>query len=70
VKVIGTEKVVNILIIFSFVTPAILVGLSRFPILDFMHGPYNHCIGRFEVYFNPKHPDPITSGNKLQILLF
>ncbi len=70
VKAIGTEKLVNMIIIFSFVTAAILVGLTRFPILDFMHGPYNHCIGRFEVYFNPKHPDPITSGEKNNIKVF
>jgi hypothetical protein len=61
-KEIGTEKVVNMLIIFSFVGPALSVALTRYPIFDFMHGPYNHCIGRFEVYFTPKHLDPITPG--------
>ena len=34
------------------------------PISDFIHGPYNHCAGRFEVYFNPMHPDPITPGRR------
>ncbi len=62
VKVKGTESVVNALILISIITPAFLITITRFPTFDFIHGPYNHCLGRFEVYFNPKHPDPITQG--------
>ena len=58
----GTESVVNALILISIITPAFLITITRFPTFDFIHGPYNHCLGRFEVYFNPKHPDPITQG--------
>ena len=36
----------------------------QFPISDEHHGPYNYCIGRFETYFNPTHPDPLTPGRR------
>ena len=38
--------------------------ILQFPISDIQHGPYNYCIGRFEVYFNPTHPDPVTPGRR------
>lgn len=38
--------------------------IVQFPPSDFAQGPYNYCLGRFEVYFNPQHPDPITPGRR------
>jgi len=34
----------------------------QYPISDYIHGSFNYCKGRFEVFFNPTHPDPITPG--------
>jgi hypothetical protein len=28
----------------------------QYPVVDFIHGPFHSCNGRFEVYFNPTHP--------------
>jgi hypothetical protein len=50
-------RVVTSCIAFSLVVPFV-----SYPVADFIHGPYYHCIGRFEVYFNPTHPDPLTPG--------
>ena len=32
--------------------------------MDHIHGPFSFCQGRFEVFFNPTHPDPITPGRR------
>ena len=56
------KKVVNIVIVTSIMVPIFMDLSFQFPITDFAHGPYNHCIGRFEVYFNPTHKDPFTPG--------
>ena len=62
VSSIGMKKVVNIVIVTSIIVPVFMDLSFQFPITDFAHGPYNHCIGRFEVYFNPTHKDPFTPG--------
>ena len=36
----------------------------QYPVSDYIHGPFNYCKGRFEVFFNPTHPDPITPGRR------
>lgn len=38
--------------------------IMQYPVSDFAQGPYNFCIGRFEVYFNPLHPDSLTPGRR------
>ena len=57
-------RVVSVAIVLSIVIPVLMTMAVNYPISDFIHGPYNHCIGRFEVYFNPKHPDPFTPGRR------
>ena len=57
-------RVVSVAIVLSIVIPVLMAMAVNYPISDFIHGPYNHCIGRFEVYFNPKHPDPFTPGRR------
>jgi hypothetical protein len=35
--------------------PMVVTFFIQFPVYDFTQAPFNHCIGRFEVYFDPKH---------------
>lgn len=63
VKQFGMFQVVKIFVIVSILFPAVVTISVQYPISDFIHGPFNLCIGRFEVYFNPYHPDTITEGN-------
>jgi len=55
--------VVNKVLLWTFVFISLITLSSIFPVTDYKHGPYNHCIGRFEIYFDPKNMDPITPGN-------
>ena len=64
VKRFGMKNAVNRIIFLSIVGPLLMNLSLQFPISDFIHGPFNHCIGRFEVYFNPTHPDPLTPGRR------
>jgi hypothetical protein len=64
VKRFGMKKAVTGIILLSILVPLMMDLTFQFPIVDFVHGPYNHCIGRFEVYFNPLHPDPLTPGRR------
>ena len=66
VKQFGMSRVVKIVVIISILLPAAVTISVQYPVSDFIHGPFNLCIGRFEVYFNPYHPDTITEGNKLR----
>lgn len=53
--------------IFIYMTLALSIFVTltvQLPPSDFAQGPYNYCLGRFEVYFNPQHPDPITPGRR------
>ena len=50
--------------VLSIIIPMIMTISINYPISDFIHGPYHHCAGRFEVYFNPTHPDPFTPGRR------
>ena len=60
----GINKLVNIILILSLIIPVIMTLSLQYPVSDYVHGPYNYCKGRFEVYFNPTHPDPITLGRR------
>jgi hypothetical protein len=31
---------------------------TQFPVFDNSLGPFQQCIGRFEIYFNPQHEVP------------
>ena len=64
VKSVGLHQVVLGSIVFSLVIPLFMTAAVQYPIADFIHGPFNHCIGRFEVYFNPTHSDPFTPGRR------
>ena len=63
-KSMGIKQVAYNSIIISLLIPLFMTITVQFPIADFIHGPFNHCIGRFEVYFDPKHSDPLTPGMK------
>ncbi len=60
----GVNKIINIILILSLIIPFIMTLSVQYPISDYVHGPYNYCKGRFEVYFNPTHPDPMTPGRR------
>ena len=62
VKLFGMEKVTNCIILITFVIPFLMTAFVQFPIFESFHLPFNRCMGRFETYFNPMHPDPITPG--------
>lgn len=64
VKSKGMKKVVKLVILGSFVVPLLMTLSVQFPISDSVHGAFNRCIGRFEMFFNPQHPDPITPGRR------
>jgi hypothetical protein len=36
----------------------------QYPVVDFIHGPFHSCNGRFEVYFNPTHPGNVLGDNR------
>jgi hypothetical protein len=61
-KSVGIKRVAYGSIVISLLIPLFMTVMVQYPIGDFIHGPFNHCIGRFEVYFDPKHPDPFTPG--------
>ena len=61
---VGIKRVVYQSIAISLLIPLFMTITVQFPIADFIHGPFYHCIGRFEVYFDPKHSDPFTPGIK------
>ncbi len=62
VKSIGMVNVVTTVIVLSILIPLLITLSMQYPVSDFIHGPLNHCIGRFEVYFNPYHLDTKTEG--------
>jgi hypothetical protein len=64
IKKFGINKLVNTILILSLVIPIIMTLSLQYPVSDYVHGPYNYCKGRFEVYFNPTHPDAITPGRR------
>ena len=64
VKSLGMVRVVSSVIVISVLLPFLMTISVQYPVSDFIHGPLNLCIGRFEVYFNPYHPDTITEGKK------
>ena len=67
-KAKGVNRVVDVLLVLCILIPVAITFSLQFPIFDFPQGPFNHCIGRFEVYFDPKHPDPFTPGDNSVIL--
>ena len=64
VKSKGLKTVVNYVIALTLILPLVMTVSVQFPISEFIHGPYQFCIGRFETYFNPTHPDPFTPGRR------
>ena len=64
VKKLGMKKVVNCIILITFIIPFLMTVFVQFPIFESIHFPYSRCMGRFETYFNPMHPDPITPGRR------
>lgn len=62
VKAIGTSLLINIVLALSILVPLFMTLSLQYPVSDFIHGAFNNCRGRFEVFFNPTHPDPITPG--------
>jgi hypothetical protein len=67
VNSVGIKKVVNMIIVSSIILPIFMDLSFQFPITDYAHGPFNQCIGRFEVYFNPTHGDPFTPGKTIHL---
>ena len=65
VKAVGMVRVVELVIALSILIPLWITLSHLYPVSDFIHGPYNHCMGRFEVFFNPYHPDTITEGEQI-----
>ena len=64
IKKFGIQKLVNIIVSLSILVPIFMTLSLQYPVSDYIHGPYSYCQGRFEVFFNPIHPDPITSGRR------
>ena len=64
----GVNFIVDQVLFWTFFLTSLMTLSSIFPVPDFKHGPYNHCIGRFEIYFDPKNMDPITPGKFYWIL--
>jgi hypothetical protein len=58
----SVTKMHNIIVYGSYIIPAGMVFFLQFPLNDFNQASYYVCMGRFEVYFNPLHPDPISPG--------
>ena len=64
IKRLGVNRVVNTILILSIILPLFIATSTQYPISDYIHGQYYNCIGRFDAYFNPTHPDPITPGRR------
>jgi hypothetical protein len=62
VKSLGVKNVVNCIILATFVIPFLMTLFVQFPVSESLHMPFHRCMGRFETYFKPMHPDPITPG--------
>jgi len=65
VKSNGVKPIVNAVIACTMLIPLVMSISVQFPISDSLHAPYSRCTGRFETYFNPTHPDPISPGINL-----
>ena len=63
VKAYGMNRLVNTAVVLSVFIPLLMTLSLQYPVSDYIHGPFSICKGRFEVFFNPTHPDPITPGN-------
>jgi hypothetical protein len=63
-KTFGVHKLVNIIVSCSILIPIFMTLSLQYPVSDYIHGPFSFCQGRFEVFFNPTHPDPITPGRR------
>ena len=61
-KLRGMDNLVNAVILISILGPVFMTLTLQYPVGDFIHGPFHLCTGRFEVYYDPTHPDPITPG--------
>jgi hypothetical protein len=59
------QNVVNLIIGLTIAVPIIMTLTVQFPISETTHGPFQRCIGRFETFFRPLDPDPITPGKYL-----
>ena len=58
----GISNVVNGVLLLSVAIPSVMTFSLQYPVSDFVHAPLNFCKGRFEVLFNPTHPDPLSPG--------
>ena len=52
----GISNLINVSISFSILAPAFMTLSLRYPLGEYVHGPFHFCNGRFEVYFAPTHP--------------
>lgn len=59
---VGLKKITILCILASIILPLWMTLAMQFPIRDSIHGPYHHCMGRFEIYYNPFHHDTTTPG--------
>jgi len=58
------DRISKALVFLTLLIPAGISIITQFPIDDYAQGPYNVCIGRFEVYFDPLNEDPVTPGRR------
>jgi hypothetical protein len=61
----GMSELINTIVFLSLAVPLFMTISLQYPVSDYIHGPFNYCKGRFEVFFNPMHSDPITPGTVL-----
>jgi len=45
----GNDRVFNMILVASIVMPLSMTIAIQFPVSDFPQGPFNFCLGRFEV---------------------
>jgi hypothetical protein len=58
----GMSELINTIVFLSLAVTLFMTISLQYPVSDYIHGPFNYCKGRFEVFFNPMHSDPITPG--------
>lgn len=63
-KLRKTARIVKTIIYMTLFMSVAITLVAQFPADEFAQGPYFFCIGRFEVYFNPQHLDPVTPGRR------
>jgi len=61
------KRAANIILYGSYILSAFIVIFIQLPPSEYGQASFYVCIGRFEVFFNPLHPDAVSPGRRREI---